>query len=230
MIDLYYWPTPNGWKVSIALEELGLAYTVKPINIMKGDQFAPDFLKISPNNRIPAIVDHDGPRGAPNALFESGAILLYLGEKVGRLIGTTPRERYEVLVWLMWQVGGVGPMFGQHNHFSRYAPVKVPYAIERYAKEARRLIGVLDKRLADRAFVAGDYSVADIAILGWMKDYVGHDSVAEFRHVQRWFDALSARPAVQRGLAVGTELRVAPQAFDAEARETLFGNRQLVRR
>ncbi|MSO74495.1 MAG: hypothetical protein EXQ99_04995 [Alphaproteobacteria bacterium] len=230
MIDLYYWPTPNGWKISIALEELGLVYGVKPVNISKGDQFVPEFLKIAPNNRIPAIVDHEGPRGTPYALFESGAILLYLGEKTGKLIGTTPRERYEVLVWLMWQMGGVGPMLGQANHFSRYAPVKVPYAIERYENEARRLIGVLDKRLAGRDYVSGDYSVADIAILGWMKDYVGHDSLAGFANVQRWFDALLARPAVQRGLAVGAELRVVPAAFDAAARETLFGDRQLARR
>lgn len=230
MIDLYYWPTPNGWKISIALEELGLPYTVKPINIAKGDQFAPAFLKISPNNRIPAIIDHEGPRGAPYSLFESGAILLYLGEKTGKLIGTTPRLRYEVLVWLMWQVGGIGPMFGQANHFSRYAPVKVPYAIERYEKEARRLVGVLDKRLAGRDYVAGDYSVADIAIFGWMKDYAGTRPLVDFANVQRWFDTIAARPAVSRGLAVGAELRIAPSALDAEARETLFGNRQLVRR
>ncbi len=230
MIDLYYWPTPNGWKVSIALEELALPYTMKPINISKGDQFAPEFLKISPNNRIPAIVDHDGPKGAPYALFESGAILLYLGEKVGRLIGTTPRARYEVLVWLMWQMGGVGPMFGQANHFSRYAPEQVPYAIERYETEARRLIGVLDKRLAGRDYVAGDYSIADIAILGWMKDFTSNRPLADFANVQRWFDALSARPAVQRGLALGAELRIAPAALDQAARDTLFGDRQLARR
>ncbi|MBM3484350.1 MAG: thiol:disulfide oxidoreductase [Alphaproteobacteria bacterium] len=230
MIDLYYWPTPNGWKVSIALEELGLPYTIKPINIAKGDQFAPEFLKIAPNNRIPAIVDHDGPKGAPYSLFESGAILLYLGEKAGKLIGTTPRERYEVLVWLMWQMGGVGPMFGQANHFVRYAPVKVPYAIERYTKEARRLIGVLDKRLAGRDFVAGKYSVADIAIFGWMKDYAGQNSLDEFGNVRRWYEVILARPAVTRGLAVGAELRIPPQALDDAARETLFGNRQLARR
>ena len=230
MIDLYYWPTPNGWKVSIALEELGLPYTIKPINIAKGDQFAPEFLKIAPNNRIPAIVDHDGPKGAPYSLFESGAILLYLGEKAGKLIGTTPRERYEVLVWLMWQMGAVGPMFGQANHFVRYAPVKVPYAIERYTKEARRLIGVLDKRLAGRDFVAGKYSVADIAIFGWMKDYAGQNSLDEFGNVRRWYEVILARPAVTRGLAVGAELRIPPQALDDAARETLFGNRQLARR
>ncbi len=230
MIDLYYWPTPNGWKISIALEELGLAYEVKPINIAKGEQFAPDFLKIAPNNRIPAIVDHDGPRGAPFALFESGAVLLYLGEKVGKLIGTTPRARYEVLVWLMWQMGGVGPMFGQANHFSRYAPQKVPYAIERYENEARRLTGVLDKRLAGRDFVAGDYSVADIAIFGWMRDYASGRSLADFANARRWFDALSARPAVQRGVALGAELRVAPAQLDQAARDTLFGKRQLERR
>ena len=230
MIDLYYWPTPNGWKVSIALEELGLPYTIKPINIGKGDQFAPEFLKIAPNNRIPAIVDHEGPKGTPYSLFESGAILLYLGEKVGKLIGKTPRERYEVLVWLMWQMGGVGPMFGQANHFVRYAPVKVPYAIERYTKEARRLIGVLDKRLSGRGFVAGDYSVADIAIFGWMKDYAGQNSLDEFANVKRWYEVILARPAVTRGLAVGAELRVKPQALDDTARDILFGNRQLARR
>ena len=230
MIDLYYWPTPNGWKVSITLEELGLPYTIKPINITKGEQFAPEFLKIAPNNRIPAIVDHEGPKGTPYSLFESGAILLYLGEKGGKLIGTTPRERYEVLVWLMWQMGGVGPMFGQANHFVRYAPVKVPYAIERYTKEARRLIGVLDKRLAGRDFVAGSYSIADIAIFGWMKDYAGQNSLDEHGNVKRWYEVILARPAVTRGLAVGAELRVPPQALDDAARDALFGNRQLARR
>jgi len=230
MIDLYYWPTPNGWKVSIALEELGLSYRIKPINITKGDQFDPAFLKISPNNRIPAIVDSEGPRGTPYSLFESGAILLYLGEKTGKLIGTTPRERYEVLVWLMWQIGGIGPMFGQSNHFSRYAPEKVSYAIERYGKEARRLLGVLDKRLAGREWVAGAYSVADIAILGWLRDYAGHDPIDDFPQVKRWYEALLARPAVAKGLAVGAELRVPAQALDDAARDTLFGNRQLARR
>jgi len=230
MIDLYYWPTPNGWKVSIMLEEIGLAYAVKPVDITKGDQFAPEFLAIAPNNRIPAIVDHDGPGGRPYPLFESGAILLYLGEKAGRLIGTTPRGRYEVLVWLMWQMGGVGPMFGQFNHFAVYAPEKVPYAIERYTKEAQRLMGVLDKRLQGRDFVAGDYSVADIAIFGWVKDYSTRAPLGDTPNAQRWFDAILARPAVQRGLALGAELKVAPKDLDAKARDILFGGRQSARR
>ncbi|MGD9538146.1 MAG: glutathione S-transferase N-terminal domain-containing protein [Alphaproteobacteria bacterium] len=230
MIDLYYWPTPNGWKVSIMLEEIGLPYTVKPVDITKGDQFKPEFLAIAPNNRIPAIVDHDGPGGRPYALFESGAILLYLGEKAGRLIGTTPRQRYEVLVWLMWQMGGVGPMFGQFNHFAVYAPEKVPYAIERYTKEAQRLMGVLDKRLEGRDFVADDYSVADIAIFGWVKDYAARAPLGDAPNAQRWFDAILARPAVQRGLAVGAELKVAPKDLDAKARDILFGSQQAARR
>jgi GST-like protein len=223
MIDLYYWPTPNGWKVSIMLEEIGLPYEVHPINIGKGEQFTPEFLAIAPNNRIPAIVDREGPNGKPYSLFESGAIMLYLGEKVGKLIGTTPRERYEVLVWLMWQMGGVGPMFGQFNHFTVYAPEKVPYAIERYTKEAQRLMGVLDKRLDGRDYVAGDYSVADIAIFSWVKDYSTRTTLGDVPNAQRWFDAILARPAVQRGLAVGAEYKVAPKDLDDKAREVLFG-------
>jgi len=230
MIDLYYWPTPNGWKVTIMLEEIGLPYAVKPVDITKGDQFTPEFLAIAPNNRMPAIVDHDGPDGKPYSLFESGAILLYLGEKVGKLIGTTPRERYEVLVWLMWQIGGVGPMFGQFNHFAVYAPEKLPYAIERYTKEAQRLMGVLDKRLEGRDFVAGDYSVADIAIFGWVKDYSTRAALGEVPNAKRWFDAILARPAVKRGLEVGAEYKVSPKDLDAKARDILFGSMQGARR
>jgi GST-like protein len=230
MIDLYYWPTPNGWKITIMLEEIGLPYTVKPVDITKGEQFTPEFLAIAPNNRMPAIIDHDGPGGKPYSLFESGAILLYLGEKTGRLIGGTPRERYEVLVWLMWQMGGVGPMFGQFNHFAVYAPEKIPYAIERYTREAQRLMGVLDKRLDGRDYVAGDYSIADIAIFGWVNDYSHRASLAETPNAKRWLDAILARPAVRRGLAVGAEYKVSPKDLDAKARDILFGSAQSARR
>src|SRR5436190_1168880 len=168
MIDLYYWPTPNGWKITIFFEESGVPYRVVPVNIGKGEQFTPEFLKISPNNRMPAIVDPDGPDGEPISLFESGAILVYLGEKTGQFLPREPRGRYDVLQWLMFQMGGIGPMFGQAGHFRRYAPEKIPYAIERYTNESKRLLRVLDGRLADRPFVAGEYSIADMAIFPWV--------------------------------------------------------------
>ncbi|WP_219337720.1 glutathione binding-like protein [Pseudomonas sp. Xaverov 259] len=201
MIDLYYWTTPNGHKVSLFLEEAGLPYTVHPINIGQGDQFKPDFLKIAPNNRIPAIVDHsptDG--GAPISLFESGAILLYLAEKTGQFIPKDLRGRQEALQWLFWQMGGLGPMAGQNHHFSQFAPEKIPYAIKRYVDETARLYGVLERRLADRAFVAGeDYSIADMAIYPWIVSHKWQSQrLEDFPHVQRWFNSIKERPATVR--------------------------------
>lgn len=227
MIDLHYWPTPNGWKISIMLEECGLPYRLVPVNIGKGEQFAPDFLAISPNNRMPAIVDHaPAGDGDPVAVFESGAILQYLAEKTGRFLPlpTALRERYQVLQWLNWQMGGLGPMAGQNGHFLLYAPEKVPYAIERYGREVDRLYGVLDAQLSRTgAFVAGaDYSIADMAIFPWTRTHKAQNVQLErFPHVQRWYNALFERPAVKRGLDLGKELR-AP-ALTEEARKALFG-------
>jgi GST-like protein len=204
MIDLYTWTTPNGRKASVMLEELGLPYNVHKINISKDEQFAPAFLAISPNNRIPAIVDNDGPDGKPLAVFESGAILIYLAEKTGsKLLPAEPRARSVVLQWLMWQMGGVGPMFGQTHHFMHAAPEKVPYGIERYSKETRRLYGVMDKRLGEVAYLAGEYSIADIATYPWVARHEHHKvDLAGFPNVKRWFDAIGARPAVAKGMAV----------------------------
>ena len=225
MIDLYYWPTPNGWKITIALEELGLPYTVRPVNIGRGEQFTPDFLAISPNNRMPAIVDHDPiGGGAPLSIFESGAILQYLAEKTGRLIPTDLRGRYEVTQWLFWQMAGLGPMAGQAGHFRNYAQEKIPYGIDRYTNEVNRLYGVLDRRLADREHIAGpEYSIADIAIWPWTRrpDLFGQ-SLDDHPHMQRWWRAIEARPAVQRGVEVGKDLRIGP-TMDEEARKVLFG-------
>jgi GST-like protein len=202
MIDLYTWSTPNGRKISIMLEEVALPYRVHPVNIGKDEQFAPEYLKINPNGKIPSIVDPDGPDGAPIALMESGAILVYLARKTGRFL-PPGRDEYEVLQWLMFQMGGVGPMFGQTHHFLRAAKEVVPYAIERYSKETRRLYGVLNGRLADRAYLAGEYSIADIATYPWVARYEWHKTdLAEFPAVKRWFDAISARPAVQKGMKV----------------------------
>lgn len=227
-IDLYYWPTPNGWKISIALEELGLPYNVHLIDITKGEQFQTDFLKISPNNKMPAIVDHDTVGGEPISVFESGAILQYLGRKTGQLYPVNERKRVEVDQWLFWQMGGFGPMLGQTHHFRIYAPEKIEYAINRYTNEAKRLYGVLDKRLKDREWVAGDYSIADIAIGPWAKlwERQGQD-IAEFPHMKRWLDAFLARPAVQRGLAVGAEKRDpnSQKMADPKVQEILFGNK-----
>jgi GSH-dependent disulfide-bond oxidoreductase len=226
MIDLYYWPTPNGWKISIALEEMGLPYKVLPVNIGRGEQFKPEFLAISPNNRMPAIVDHD-PVGGGGALsiFESGAILLYLAEKTGRFLPKDLHGRFEVLQWLMWQMGGLGPMLGQAHHFRQYAPEKIQYGVDRYTNEANRLYGVLNKRLADRAFVAGDYSIADMACWPWI---VLHDMqgqrLEDFPHLRRWFETMRTRPAVQKGFEVGNELRT-PSGLDAEAKRILFGQK-----
>ncbi|MGQ9368951.1 glutathione S-transferase family protein [Azospirillum sp. ST 5-10] len=203
MIELYTWGTPNGRKVSIMLEEVGLPYTVHPVNIGKDEQFDPAFLAISPNNKIPAIVDPDGPGGKPLALFESGAILIYLAEKTGRLLPTDPRDRIVALQWLMFQMGGVGPMLGQAHHFRRFAPEQIPYAVRRYSDEAKRLYGVMDKHLARADWFAGDYGIADIAIYPWLQrwEWQGID-LADFPNVKRWMDAVGARPAVQKGMAV----------------------------
>lgn len=224
MIDLYYWTTPNGHKITIFLEEAGLAYELKPINIGTGEQFDADFLKIAPNNRIPAIVDHapaDG--GGPLSLFESGAILLYLAEKCGRFLPTDLRTRTETLQWLFWQMGGLGPMAGQNHHFSQYAPEKLPYAIDRYVKETGRLYGVLNKRLADRAFVAGDYSIADMACYPWIVPYERQgQNLDDFPHLARWFDEIAERPAVKRAYALAREVSQGPVVTDA-SRAILFG-------
>jgi len=228
-IDLYYWPTPNGWKISIMLEETETPYNLIPVDITAGDQFKPDFLAISPNNKMPAIVDSQGIEGQPLSLFESGAILLYLADKTGQFIPKQPRDRYAVIQWLMFQMGGVGPMLGQTHHFRQYAPEKIPYAINRYTNEATRLYRVLDKQLSQIEYVAGEYSIADIAIFPWI---ISHEKqgqkLADYPHLQRWFDAINQRPAVQRGLALLSEKRVSN--MDDKAREALFGSRQLNQR
>ena len=230
MIDLHYWPTPNGWKASIALEEMELPYRVVPVNIGRGEQFAPEFLAISPNNRMPAIVDHDPPGGGPPlAVFESGAILLYLAEKSGRFLPADPRGRSEVLQWVMWQVGGLGPMLGQHGHFKLYAPEKIPYAIERYRTEADRLYGVLDRRLEGREHLCGEYSIADMMCWPWVITYKSQGiDLDAFANVRRWYDALKERPALRRGYDVGREVKKATfdGGPDAESREHLFGGGQ----
>jgi len=229
MIELYSFPTPNGHKVSIALEELQIPYRIIPVNIARGEQFAPEFLAISPNNRIPAIVDTEpGDGNGPLSVFESGAILLYLAEKTGRLLPTAPRQRYEVIQWLMWQMAGLGPMLGQAHHFRNYAPEPIDYAIERYTQEAARLYRVLDKRLADRTFLADEYSVADIACFPWVSFHDHHGQALEdFPNVKRWHERIAARDEVQRGLEAGKELWGQPQekSFDEEARKHLFGQR-----
>ncbi len=224
MIDLYYWTTPNGHKVTMFLEETGLPYAIVPVNIGAGDQFKPDFLAISPNNRMPAIVDRapDGG-GAPISVFESGAILLYLAEKTGRFIPADVRGRVEVLQWLFWQMGGLGPMAGQNHHFSVYAPEKIPYAIDRYVKETNRLYGVLNKRLADRPFVAGDYSIADMAAYPWIVPYERQgQKLEDFPHLKRWFEEIGARPATVRAYERGKEINTQP-TMSEEAKKVLFG-------
>ena len=231
MLEVWSWPTPNGHKVHIAVEELGLPYKLVPVNIGQGEQFRPEFLAITPNHRIPAIVDPDGPGGRPISLFESGAILIYLAEKHGRLIPRDPAARYTCLQWLMFQMGGVGPMFGQYGHFHNYAPEKIPYAMNRYAREVRRLHGVLEKRLAQAEYLAGDeYSIADIATFPWLRfpERRGID-FDEFPSVKRWFAAIEARPAVQRGVAVLSENQRRGTMTDAE-REVLFGATQFAKR
>jgi GST-like protein len=231
MIDLYTWTTPNGYKASIALEELGLPYRAVPINIGKGDQFDPEFLKISPNNRIPAIVDQDGPDGKPIALFESGAILLYLAEKTGKLLPRGAADRYRAIEWLVFQVANTGPMFGQLGHFKNYAPEKIPYAIERYSNETKRLYGVLDRRLKESEYLAGEYSIADVANFPWVRNPAYHGiEASDYPHLARWRDAIAARPAVQRGLLVPHPRDDAPAKMDEKTREVLFGKTQYERR
>ncbi|MBO9398302.1 glutathione S-transferase N-terminal domain-containing protein [Shimia sp. R9_2] len=222
-IDLYYWPTPNGWKISIALEEMGLPYTTHLINIGKGDQFAPDFLRIAPNNRMPAIVDPDGPDGKPASVFESGAILTYLARKTGQFMGQSERDRIAVEEWLMWQMGGLGPMAGQTHHFLKYAPEDIAYAKDRYRSEAARLYGVLDRRLADNEYVAGDfYSIADMAIWGWASLWEGQEQTLEDKpHMARWLKTLWERPALRRGRALHADLRA--DRSDTWVQADLFG-------
>ncbi|MEL6800987.1 MAG: glutathione S-transferase N-terminal domain-containing protein [Pseudomonadota bacterium] len=233
-IDLYYWPTPNGWKISIALEEMGLPYTVHYINIGKGDQFEPDFLKIAPNNRMPAITDPEGPDGAPISIFESGAILQYLARKTGQFYGETERQRVAVDEWLMWQMGGVGPMAGQAHHFLKYAPTMeppqvLPYAQDRYRNEVGRLYRVLNDRLAENEFVAGDfYSIADMALWGWCKGWEGQQQVLDDKpHFARWLETVGARPAVVAGFAVGDGHRNRPKSREEElaAQKVMFGQK-----
>jgi GSH-dependent disulfide-bond oxidoreductase len=225
-IELYYWPTPNGWKISIMLEECGLPYNLNLVNIGKGDQFKPEFLAFSPNNRMPAIIDPEGPDGKPISVFESGAILQYLGRKTGMFYPKSERERMEVDQWLFWQMGGFGPMLGQTHHFRIYAPEKIPYAIDRYTNESNRLYGVLNKRLADRAFIAGDYSIADMACIGWAKLWERQgQNIMDFPHVERWIAACLARPGVERGLAVSAEQRAASNPSDPATQAILFGQK-----
>jgi len=230
MIEVYSWPTPNGHKVHIMLEECGLAYRVHPVDIGAGDQFSPGFLAISPNNKIPAITDAEGPDGEPISMFESGAILLYLAGKTGKLLPADTRGKYEVLQWLMFQMGGVGPMLGQAHHFRIYAPQKLPYAIERYTNEARRLYGVINKRLAHTTYLGGpQYSIADIAVFPWLRSWKNQGvEMADYPHLKGWFDEIAKRPAVQRGLEVLAGAR--RPLTDEKAREVLFGQRQVQQR
>jgi len=225
-IDLYYWPTPNGFKISIMLEECKLPYNLLPVNISKGEQFKPEFLNISPNNRMPAITDPAGPGGRPISIFESGAILQYLGRKTGKFYPADERGRVEVDQWLFWQVGGVGPMAGQVHHFKNYARETISYAIARYVDEVNRLYGVMNKRLADRAFLAGKYSIADMACVGWVNGWEkqGQD-IETFPHLKRWLATMKARPAVQRGMALGLELRQGIDMKDPKVQAVLFGQR-----
>ena len=230
MIDVFSWPTPNGHKVHIMLEECGLPYRAIPVAIGAGDQFKPEFLKISPNNKIPAITDPQGPDGKPISLFESGAILVYLAAKTGRFMPASDRAKYEVLQWLMFQMASVGPMLGQTHHFRMYAPEKLEYAIDRYSNEARRLYGVIDRRLSQSAWLGGaDYSIADIATFPWLRSWERQGIVLEdYPHLQAWFNKIAERPAVQRGVKVMAELR-RPITGDKE-REVLFGKTQYERR
>jgi len=224
MLDFYYWTTPNGHKITIYLEEIGLPYTLKPINISKGEQFDPAFLAISPNNRIPAIVDHapaDG--GAPLPVFESGAILLYLADKTGRLIPHDPRTRWECIQWLFWQMAGLGPMAGQNHHFGLYAPERLPYAIDRYQRETGRLYAVLNKRLAGREFICGEYSIADIACYTWVLPERQAQNIDDFPDLKRWKQAIAARPAVVRAYALAKTVNPKPVVQDDASRKVLFG-------
>jgi GST-like protein len=227
MIDLYYWTTPNGHKITIFLEETGLPYTIKPINISKGEQFDPAFLRISPNNRIPAIVDHAPPDGgAPLSMFESGAILMYLAGKVRRFYPDDLRGRCDCAQWLFWQMGNLGPMAGQNHHFALYAPEKLTYAIERYIKETGRLYGVLNKRLADREFIAGDYSIADMACYPWISPERQGQNIDAFPHLKRWKAAIRERPAVVRAYELAKHINAKPTIHDEASRKILFGQDQ----
>lgn len=230
MIDVYSWATPNGHKVHIMLEECGLDYRAHAVDIGAGDQFAKDFLKISPNNKIPAIVDSDGPDGKPMSLFESGAILIYLAGKTGKFLGTSDREKFNVLQWVMFQMGGLGPMLGQAHHFRIYAPEKIDYAVNRYTNEAKRLYGVLDKQLSQSAYLAGaKYTIADIACFPWTRSWKNQGiELNDYPHVQRWFDVINERPAVQRGVTVLADKRKA--LTDDKAKDILFGNTQYQKR
>jgi GST-like protein len=225
-IELYFWPTPNGWKVSIMLEECRLPYNVVPVNISRGEQFTPSFLKISPNNRMPAIVDPDGPGGRPISVFESGAILQYLGRKTGQFYPAQERARVAVDEWLFWQMANLGPKAGEAGHFRRYAPEQVPYAIERFTNELHRLYGVMNKRLSEHRFLAGAYSIADMACVGWIRhaERLG-ETFAEFPHLKRWLDAVRARPAVQRGMHIRVEEAGKVDVGDPQVRAVLFGQR-----
>ena len=230
MIDLYSWATPNGHKIHIMLEETGLPYRVHPIDIGAGDQFKPEFLKISPNNKMPAMIDSDGPGGKSMSMFESGAMLLYLASKTGKFLPEDLRDRWSTLQWLMFQMGGVGPMLGQAHHFLGYAPEKIPYAMNRYSKEANRLYGVMDRRLAESKFIGcGEYTIADMAIMPWLRfpERQGVD-IGDYPHVKKWFDGIAARPAVQRGLKVLSDLR--KPVMDDKAKEMLFGATQYQKR
>lgn len=230
MIDLYGWPTPNLHKVTIVLEETGTPYNVIPVDIQRGDQFKPGFLKISPNNKMPAIVDSDGPGGQPIAIFESGAVLMYVAEKTGRFMPQDMRRRYEVIQWLMFQMGGVGPMLGQAHHFRQYAPEKIAYAIDRYTKEASRLYNVIDRRLAEVPYLATDYSIADMAVFPWVRPHERQgQKLEDYPNLKRWLEAIAARPAVQRGLAVLADKR-RQGPMDQKARDILFGQEQYARR
>jgi len=227
-IDVHFWPTPNGQKVTIMLEECELPYKIHPVDIGKGDQFAPAFLEIAPNNRMPAIVDPNGPDGKPISIFESGAILQYLGRKTAKFYPSDERQRTDVEQWVYWQMGGLGPMAGQAHHFRNYAPEKVPYAIGRYTDEVNRLYGVLDRRLAGRAYICDDYSIADMISFPWIQRYENQgQDLNDFPNVRSWFERVNARPAVQRGLASGAELRPANYSLgdDKEGQQVLFGQR-----
>ena len=226
-IDLYYWPTPNGHKITLFFEEAGLPYTIRPINIGRGEQFTPEFLAISPNNRMPAIVDPDGPGAQPISVFESGAILQYLGRKTGLFYPKDERARVEVERWLFWQMAGLGPMAGQCHHFRNYAPERIQYGIDRYTNEVHRLYGVMNRRLESREYLAGEYSIADMACYPWVRPYKNQgQDLAEFPHLEAWFKRVHDRPAVARGIKVGEELRAAYNlATDKEAQKVLFGQR-----
>ncbi|MBU6485499.1 MAG: glutathione S-transferase N-terminal domain-containing protein [Betaproteobacteria bacterium] len=227
MLDLHYWPTPNGHKITMFLEETGVPYTLKLVNISKGDQFAPGFLAIAPNNRIPAIVDHaPAIPGGPVSMFESGAMLLYLADKTGKLIPADPRSRWECIQWLFWQMAGLGPMAGQAHHFLHYAPERIAYAIDRYVREAGRLYAVLDHRLRGRDYITGDYSIADIACYPWVQPERQRQDIDEFPELKRWKARIAARPATQRAYEIARKVNAKPSVSDEESRKILFGQDQ----